>query len=91
MLGWEQRDCRPTIGGRYKKLSKRMQAFVLFIAQNASELFDQFDQIHLVEDRSLFIALGPVLQETMRNERRIPPNLRHLDTEATWSKSAYHG
>src|SRR3989304_547985 len=42
-------------------------------------------------DKSLFKAQGPVWHQADREAGRIPDKLRHLDTEATWSKSAYHG
>ena len=91
MLGWEQVPVRTTIGRRYKRMYGLVQAFVLFIGQQASGLAEQLEQSHLVEDKSLFKARGPVWHEKMRREGRIPPRLRNLDTDATWSKSAYHG
>jgi len=39
----------------------------------------------------LFKAQGPVWHQSDRVAGRIPDKLRHLDTDATWSKSAYHG
>jgi len=68
-----------------------VQEFVLFIGQYAPELDKQFSQAHLVEDKSLFKAQGPVWHQSDRKEGRIPEKLRKLDTDVTWSKSAYHG
>src|SRR5213593_2598730 len=41
--------------------------------------------------KSLFKAQGPVWHQSDRQAGRIPEGLRHLDTDATWSKSSYHG
>ena len=90
-LGWEQIPLCTTIGRRYKRLYELLQLFVLYIGQNRSGLAEQLDQSHLVEDKSLFKARGPVWHERMRKAGRIPPRLRNLDTDATWSRSAYHG
>ena len=48
-------------------------------------------KLTLAEDKSLFKANGPVWYQSDRQERRIPPKLRHLDTDATWGKSGYQG
>ena len=50
-----------------------------------------FSGSDLYEDKSLFKAQGPVWHQSDRAAGRIPDKLRHLDTQATWSKSAYHG
>ena len=91
MLGWEQIPHCTTIGRRYKRLYELLQRFVLYIGQNRSGLAEQLDQSHLVEDKSLFKVRGPVWNERMRKAGRFPPQLRNLDTVATWSRSAYHG
>ena len=91
MLGWEQIPHCTTIGRRYKRLYELLQAFVFFIGQDRSGLAEQLDQSHLVEDKSLFKARGPVWHERMRQAGRIPPKLRNLDRDTTWSRSAYHG
>lgn len=91
LLGWSKVPHRTTIGRRYKALYEVMQEFIIFIGLYAPELSEQFSQAHLVEDKSLFKALGPVWHQSDRKEGRIPEKLRKLDTDATWSKSAYHG
>lgn len=91
LLGWAQVPHRTTISRRYKDLYETVQEFVLFISEYASELDECFSREHLVEDKSLFKALGPVWHQSDRREGRIPEKLRHLDTDATWSKSGYHG
>ena len=91
LLGWEGVPHRKTISTRYKGLYETLQAFMMFCAQYTTELNEAFGLSHLVEDKSLFKALGPVWHQSDRLENRIPDKLRHLDTEATWSKSGYHG
>lgn len=91
LLGWTQIPHRTTISRRYKALYETVQDFVLFISAYAAALDASFSREHLVEDKSLFKALGPVWHQADRKEGRIPEKLRHLDTDATWSKSGYHG
>jgi hypothetical protein len=91
VLSWTTVPTRTTISRRYKALYEVVQEFVLFIGQYAPELDEQFGQAHLIEDKSLFKALGPIWHQSDRKEGRIPDKLRKLDTDATWSKSAYHG
>ncbi len=91
MLGFKRVPHRTTFSRRYKQLYETIQAFVAFIGQYATELDPTFSSVHLVEDKSLFKALGPVWHQSDRKEGRIPDKLRHLDTDATWSKSAYQG
>jgi hypothetical protein len=91
LLGWDTVPHRKTVSTRYKALYETVQQFVLFIAQEARPLDESFSTEHLVEDESLFKAQGPVWHQSDRNENRIPGQLRHLDTDATWSKSGYHG
>ena len=82
---------RTTLSRRYKKLYETLQDFLAFLAAYATELDPVFSNQHWVEDKSLFRALGPVWHQTDRVAGRIPANLRHLDPDATWSKSAYQG
>lgn len=91
VLSWATVPDRTTISRRYKALYAVVQEFVLFMSQYAPKLDEQFSQAHLVEDKSLFKALGPVWHQSDRQTGRIPEKLRKLDTDATWSKSAYHG
>lgn len=91
MLGWAKTPHRTTISRRYRALYEVVREFVLFIGEYAPNLDEQFSPAHLVEDKSLFKALGPVWHQSDRKEGRIPEKLRKLDTDATWSKSGYHG
>ena len=90
-LGWEDVPHRTTLSRRYKQLYEVVQAFVQFIGQDAGELDERLRQAHLVEDKSPFKALGPVWHQSDRQAGRLPEKLRNLDTDASWSKSGYHG
>lgn len=61
------------------------------VAQYAEDLDPAFNSRELYEDKSLFKAQGPVWHQSDRKAGRIPPELHHLDIDATWGKSAYHG
>jgi hypothetical protein len=91
LLEWEQVPHRTTFSRRYKALYPVLQAFILFVGQEAAALGDELANFHLVEDKSLFKAQGPVWHQSDRKAGRIPDKLRHLDIEATWGKSAYQG
>ena len=91
LLGWEDVPHRKTVSTRYKNLYETLQQFMSYLSQRASELEEAFGTQHLVEDKSLFKAKGPVWHQSDRKQGRIPENLRNLDTDATWSKSGYHG
>lgn len=90
-LGWQQAPHRTTLSRRYKQVYSVVQAFVQFIGQDAGELDARLRPQHLVEDKSPFKALGPVWHQRDRQAGRIPAKLRNLDTDASWSKSGYHG
>jgi hypothetical protein len=90
-LGWEQIPHRTTLSRRYKQLYAVVQVFVQFIGQYAGELDERLRQAHLVEDKSPFKAAGPVWHQSDRKASRIPEKLRNLDTDASWTKSGYHG
>jgi Transposase DDE domain len=91
VLGLTTVPHRTTLSRRYKALYPILQDFVAFLAQYAEDLDPAFASRELYEDKSLFKAQGPVWHQSDRQAGRIPPGLHHLDTEATWSKSAYHG
>ena len=90
-LGLATIPWRWTLSRRYKQLAGVVMAFTAFVAQQAADLDERFRVTHLVADKSLFKAAGPDWQQSDRREGRIPKKLRRLDTDATWSKSAYHG
>jgi hypothetical protein len=90
-LGWATIPHRTTLSRRYKTLYTTICEFVYFVALYAPDLDTHFSCQHLVEDKSLFKALGPVWHQSDRKAGRIPDGLRNLDTDATWAKSGYHG
>ena len=90
-LGWSSIPHRITLARRYRDLYALLQALIQFIGQDAARLDGRFQQDHLVADKSLFKAQGPVWHQSDRQTKRIPEKLRHLDTDASWSKSGYHG
>jgi len=82
---------RTTLSRRYKDLYPVLQDFIAFLGQYAEDLDPQFTSQDLYTDKSLFKAQGPVWHQSDRQAGRIPDKLRHLDTDASWSKSGYHG
>ncbi len=91
VLGWESIPDRSTFSRRYKALYQVVQEFVQFLGEVSETLAEELGKKHLYEDQSLFKAHGPVWHQKDRKAGRIPEKLRHLDTDATWAKSAYHG
>jgi hypothetical protein len=91
LLGWKRVPHRKTLSTRYKALYQMLQDFIRFVAQDAGSLDEALSTKHLVTDKSLFKAHGPVWHQADREANHIPAKLRHLDTQATWSKSGYHG
>lgn len=90
-MGLPEVPNRTTLSRRYKALYPVMQDFIAFLGQYAEDLAPQFTSQDLYTDKSLFKAQGPVWHESDRQVGRIPDKLRHLDTDASWSKSGYHG
>lgn len=90
-LGLDDVPHRTTLSRRYKALYVVVQDFIAFLGQYAEDLDPRLNRQHLYEDKSLFKAQGPVWHQSDRQAGRIPEKLRHLDTDATWSKSGYHG
>jgi hypothetical protein len=90
-LGLDEVPHRTTLSRRYTALYPVVQDFIAFLGQYAEDLDPVLDSQHLYEDKSLFKAQGPVWHQSDRQAGRIPEKLRHLDTDATWSKSGYHG
>lgn len=90
-LGFEAIPVRTTLSRRFKDLYPTLQAFIAFLGEWAENLNQDFDSQVLIEDASLFKAQGPVWHQADRAANRVPEKLRHLDQEASWGKSAYHG
>ena len=91
VLGWVKVPHRTTLSRRYKSLYGVIQELIAFLGKDSEPLGEEMSTKHLDEDKSLFKAEGTVWHQSDRQIERIPENLRNLDTDATWSKSAYHG
>ena len=91
VLNWKSVPDRSTLSRRYKALFGVIQDMVAFLGQNSAALGEEMNTKHLNEDQSLFKAQGTVWHQSDRKVGRIPEKLRNLDTDATWSKSGYHG
>jgi hypothetical protein len=91
VLGWSSVPHRTTLSRRFKKLYPVLQEFIAFLGQTNSDLTPEMSTRHLNEEPSLFKAKGNVWHQSDRKQERIPEKLRNLDTDATWSKSGYHG
>ena len=90
-LGLTRIPDRSTLSRRYKRLYPVLQALVVYVGQTLSDLDERLEGKTVYEDKSLFKASGPVWHERDRQMNRVPERLRHLDRDATWSKSSYHG
>lgn len=90
-FGFNQIPDRTTLSRRYKRLYPTIQAFIAYLGQWAEGLSPEFDSQVLIEDASLFKAQGPVWHQSDRAVDHVPEKLRHLDKDASWGKSAYHG
>ena len=91
LLGLEKVPDRTTLSRRYRQLYPTIQAFIAYLGQWSEALSPEFDSQVLIEDASLFKAQGPVLHQSDRAANHVPEKLRHLDQDASWGKSAYHG
>lgn len=91
VLGWDRVPHRTSLSRRYKQLYAVLDELVVYLGQGSGKLADELRTTHLYEDQSLFKAQGPVWHQSDRRQARIPEKLRHLDTDASWCKSGYHG
>ena len=90
-LDFQRIPVRTTLSRRYKALYETLQDLIAFVGDFAEALDPGFSSLELYEDKSLFKAKGPVWHQKDRKANHVPKNLRNLDQEASWSKSAYHG
>jgi hypothetical protein len=97
-LGFSRVPHRTTLMRRYRQLHQWLTPLLNFVAQwgahcpapeAASAPFA--DSHPIFEDKSLFKARGPVWHQKDRLLGHIPKGLKHLDTQADWGKSRYHG
>ena len=91
ILNWASIPHRTTLSRRYKALYPVIQELIAFVGETSQQMEERLSSKHLNEDQSLFKAQGSVWHQSDRKVGHIPDKLRNLDTDATWSKSAYHG
>lgn len=82
---------RATLCRRYKQLACQLEAFIEYLGDVGMTLIPDSSPEMVYQDKSLFKAKGSVWHQKDRNANRIPQGLRAVDTDATWSKSHYHG
>ena len=90
-IGFQALPHRTTLSRRYKQVACLVEGLVAFVGEYVADLDEAFANTLLVEDKSLFKTAGPVWHQADRRVGRIPPKLRRIDTDATWSKSGYQG
>ena len=91
VLNWTSVPHRTTLSRRYKALYGVIQDMIAFLGEASQGLGVDMSSKHLNEDQSLFKAQGSVWHQSDRKVGHIPEKLRNLDSDATWSKSGYHG
>jgi hypothetical protein len=85
---------RTTIGRRIKNLiDPAEQQISLFGKQILSEIKSDDDQVACVSatDGRMYESNGPLWHKKDRVKDQIPPRLRNVDRESSWSKSGYRG
>ena len=82
---------RATLCRRYKQLACQLEAFIEYLGDVGMTLIPDSSPEVVYQDKSLFKAKGNVWHQKDRNANRIPQGLRAVDTDASWSKSHYHG
>ena len=82
---------RATLSRRYKQVACRLEAFIVFLGDLGMTLIADASLEVVCQDKSLFKAKGPVWHQKDKNANRLPKGLRAVDTDASWSRSKYHG
>ena len=87
----EKVPSRATLSRRYKQLADLLEALVVYLGDVGMPLIGSSSTEVVYQDKSLFKAKGTVWHQKDRNANRIPEGVHALDTDASWSKSHYHG
>ena len=87
----EKVPSRATLSRRYKQLADLLEALVVYLGDVGMPLIGSSSTEVVCQDKSLFKAKGTVWHQKDRNANRIPAGVHALDTDASWSKSHYHG
>jgi len=92
-LGFSRIPHRRTIARRLDVTLPEAEAQVQALGhQILAEVEPEPDQPHASAiDGRMYQAQGPLWHKRDREQARIPPGLRNVDTDSTWSKSGYRG
>lgn len=91
VLGWSRVPDGTPLARRSKQLYGVLEAFVTDVARRKAGLAEALRLTHRSEDKRLVKAQGPVWDQADRQHGHVPEKLRHLDTDARWSKRADQG
>jgi len=91
VLGWSRVPDGTPLARRSKQLYGVLGAFVTDVARRKAGLAEALRLTHRSEDKRLVKAQGPVWDQADRQHGHVPEKLRHLDTDARWSKRADQG
>jgi hypothetical protein len=92
-LGFSRVPHRRTIARRLDATLPEAEAQVQFLGQQILvevEPSPDEPQASAIDGR-MYQAQGPLWHKRDRDQQRIPPGLRNVDTESAWSKSGYRG
>src|SRR5262245_45678290 len=92
-LGFGRVPHRRTITRRLDATLPEADAQVQALGQQILEEVDpgpEKPQASAIDGR-MYQAQGPLWHKRDRDQRRLPPGLRNVDTESAWSKSGYRG
>ena len=92
-LGFPRVPHRTTIGRRIAGLVPEAEAQVAALGERIAEEVPpppHVSQVSAIDGR-MYEAAGPKWHKADRLAGRIPPRLRGVDTESSWSKSGYRG
>ena len=82
---------RSTLSRRYKQLTHQLEMFIVYLGNMSIPLIPNLSPEVVYQDKSLFKAKCPVWHQKDKNANRLPKGLRAVDTDASWSRSKYHG
>ena len=80
---------RYTIRRRFYQLPRLLLSFIPFVAENVTEFDERFRFKFGFIDKCLFWAKGGLWHKKQMSQCIVPN--KHIDTEASWGKSAYQG
>ena len=89
--GLQPLPCERTFRRRFPKLDRTTRRQIKSLGEQliAQAKVSQAKVVSV--DKKMIKAQGPLWHKKDRKENRIPENLRNVDTDSRWSKSAYRG